>query len=312
MDALAMMVTTAPLVVPIIVAQGIDPIWFGVLMMILSETGMITPPFGINLFVVQSVRRRGALTDVIVGASLFLGRDVLHDHPADRFPGNRHVAAHDHALTTIPLSGTGQQLARDLPRGDGNGNAPARMSFSLESLRRVGLRRGPILDPFPTAGRAVDPLSETLSPLRRRSTICGTISWLMYASLATADVASNARVYTSFPTEAPLIERLRHRPTPTTRSTGNRAFLPYAWVSKPQPAASVWTRQQVAAKRTTSNSFHHWICFDRTSFASLSTDSSEWCFEPMRGESTHNGSRMRTASAFSDAAILIGSDLWSC
>ena len=72
MDALAMMVTTAPLVVPIIVAQGIDPIWFGVLMMILSETGMITPPFGINLFVVQSVRRRGALTDVIVGASLFL------------------------------------------------------------------------------------------------------------------------------------------------------------------------------------------------------------------------------------------------
>jgi len=72
MDALAMMVTTAPLIVPIVAAQGIDLVWFGILMMVLSEVGMITPPFGINLFVVQSVRRRGNLNDVIIGASPYL------------------------------------------------------------------------------------------------------------------------------------------------------------------------------------------------------------------------------------------------
>jgi len=72
MDALAMMVTTAPLVVPIVVAQSFDPVWFGVLMMVLSELGMITPPFGINLFVVQSVRGRGTLNDVIVGSAPFM------------------------------------------------------------------------------------------------------------------------------------------------------------------------------------------------------------------------------------------------
>lgn len=72
MDELAMLVTTAPLVVPIVIAQGIDPIWFGVLMMVLSQTGMIAPPFGINLFVVQSVRGRGALNDIVIGSAPFL------------------------------------------------------------------------------------------------------------------------------------------------------------------------------------------------------------------------------------------------
>jgi TRAP-type C4-dicarboxylate transport system permease large subunit len=59
-------------VVPIVVALGFDPVWFGVLMIVLCETGMVTPPFGINLFVVQSVRGRGSLDDVIIGVSPFI------------------------------------------------------------------------------------------------------------------------------------------------------------------------------------------------------------------------------------------------
>ena len=67
-----MMITTVPIVVPIVVALGFDPVWFGVLMIVLCETGMVTPPFGINLFVVQSVRGQGSLDDVIIGVSPFI------------------------------------------------------------------------------------------------------------------------------------------------------------------------------------------------------------------------------------------------
>ncbi len=71
MDTLAMMVMTAPLTVPIIVALGFDPIWFGVMMILLCEMGQLTPPFGINLFVVHSIRGEGKFLDVIIGAVPF-------------------------------------------------------------------------------------------------------------------------------------------------------------------------------------------------------------------------------------------------
>ncbi|NYT77711.1 TRAP transporter large permease [Alcaligenaceae bacterium] len=71
MDTLAMLVTTAPLTVPIVVAMGFDPIWFGVMLILLCEMGQLTPPFGINLFVVQSIRGEGKFIDVIYGALPF-------------------------------------------------------------------------------------------------------------------------------------------------------------------------------------------------------------------------------------------------
>lgn len=71
MDTLAMMVMTAPLTVPIVVAMGFDPIWFGVMLILLCEMGQLTPPFGINLFVVQSIRAEGKFIDVIIGALPF-------------------------------------------------------------------------------------------------------------------------------------------------------------------------------------------------------------------------------------------------
>lgn len=71
MDTLAMLITTAPLVVPVIVALGFDPLWFGVILIILCEMGQITPPFGINLFVVQSIRNKGNFMDVVYGVIPF-------------------------------------------------------------------------------------------------------------------------------------------------------------------------------------------------------------------------------------------------
>ena len=54
-DALSLMLLTLPVVFPIVQAQGFDPIWFGVVLVILLETGLITPPVGINLFVIQGM-----------------------------------------------------------------------------------------------------------------------------------------------------------------------------------------------------------------------------------------------------------------
>lgn len=72
METLSMLLTTAPLITPIVVALGFDPVWFGILLMVLLETALITPPIGINLYVVQGVREKGPLSDVMIGAAPFV------------------------------------------------------------------------------------------------------------------------------------------------------------------------------------------------------------------------------------------------
>ncbi|WP_193188944.1 TRAP transporter large permease [Nisaea sediminum] len=72
METLSMLLTVAPLVTPIVISLGFDPVWFGILLMVLLETALITPPIGINLYVVQGVRERGELSDVMVGAAPFV------------------------------------------------------------------------------------------------------------------------------------------------------------------------------------------------------------------------------------------------
>ena len=72
METLSMMVATVPIITPVIVSLGFDPVWFGIIIILLIETAMITPPVGINLFVVQGVRGRGHLHDVMIGASPFV------------------------------------------------------------------------------------------------------------------------------------------------------------------------------------------------------------------------------------------------
>ena len=72
METLSMMVATVPIIAPIMFKAGYDPIWFGILIVILMETAMITPPVGINLYVVQGLRKRGKIDDVIIGAAPFV------------------------------------------------------------------------------------------------------------------------------------------------------------------------------------------------------------------------------------------------
>jgi tripartite ATP-independent transporter DctM subunit len=72
METLSMMITTIPIVAPVMFQLGFDPIWFGIIIVILIETALITPPVGLNLFVVQSLRKGGSLNDVIAGSVPFV------------------------------------------------------------------------------------------------------------------------------------------------------------------------------------------------------------------------------------------------
>ncbi len=69
MDAMSMLVLTVPVAVPMVVAVGVDPVWFGIFIVVMCEIALITPPVGMNLFVVQGLRRDGgSFADVVRGS----------------------------------------------------------------------------------------------------------------------------------------------------------------------------------------------------------------------------------------------------
>jgi TRAP-type C4-dicarboxylate transport system permease large subunit len=69
-ESLGMIVITVPLLYPVLLRYGIDPIWFGVVLVVFIELGQISPPIGINLFVIQSIWT-GKLSDVVLGTIPF-------------------------------------------------------------------------------------------------------------------------------------------------------------------------------------------------------------------------------------------------
>lgn len=71
-ETLALMIATIPIVVPIVTDLGFDKVWFGILMIVLIEMALITPPVGLNLYVVQGARKNGRLSDVMIGVIPFV------------------------------------------------------------------------------------------------------------------------------------------------------------------------------------------------------------------------------------------------
>ena len=69
MDAMSMLVLTVPIAVPMVMSVGADPVWFGIFIVVMCEIALITPPVGMNLFVVQGIRiGGGSFGDVVRGA----------------------------------------------------------------------------------------------------------------------------------------------------------------------------------------------------------------------------------------------------
>jgi tripartite ATP-independent transporter DctM subunit len=88
MDGFAIMVTTLPVLFPVVTALHYDPIWFGVIMTMLIEIAQITPPDGMVMYVLQGMRvPPGPISDVFVGVLPFLGIYALSLLLVTAFPG---------------------------------------------------------------------------------------------------------------------------------------------------------------------------------------------------------------------------------
>jgi len=72
MDALALLLVTIPIFFPVVTAMGYDPLWFGVLITVVTTLGAITPPVGVNTFIVASMAKDVPMTDVFKGVSYFM------------------------------------------------------------------------------------------------------------------------------------------------------------------------------------------------------------------------------------------------
>jgi C4-dicarboxylate transporter, DctM subunit len=81
MEALSMMVTTMPILVPVLKTMGVDLVWFGIIMVILLEAALVSPPEGLNLYIIQGIRKSvseeagitpGTMLDLWIGVLPFM------------------------------------------------------------------------------------------------------------------------------------------------------------------------------------------------------------------------------------------------
>lgn len=86
MDSLALITLTIPILYPIILALGFDPIWFGVVIVLCCEMGVITPPVGINVFVIRGVAPEVPLETIFRGIFPFLGAIIVNIGIVIAFP----------------------------------------------------------------------------------------------------------------------------------------------------------------------------------------------------------------------------------
>ena len=73
MDALALITLTIPIFYPVVLALGFDPIWFGVIIVLVTEMGVITPPVGVNVYVIKGIAKEVPLETIFKGVLPFLG-----------------------------------------------------------------------------------------------------------------------------------------------------------------------------------------------------------------------------------------------
>jgi tripartite ATP-independent transporter DctM subunit len=77
MDALSMIILTVPIIYPVILSLGFDPIWFGVIIVMTVELGLIHPPVGMNIFVIKSVIEDVKISTIFYGVWPFIITDIL-------------------------------------------------------------------------------------------------------------------------------------------------------------------------------------------------------------------------------------------
>jgi C4-dicarboxylate transporter DctM subunit len=77
MDALALITLTIPIIYPVVLALGFDPIWFGVIVVLVTGMGVITPPVGVNVYVIKGIADDVPLETIFRGIFPFLGAQIV-------------------------------------------------------------------------------------------------------------------------------------------------------------------------------------------------------------------------------------------
>jgi tripartite ATP-independent transporter DctM subunit len=77
MDAMAMIILTVPIIFPVVTGLGFDPIWFGVIIVMTVELGLIHPPVGMNVFVIKSVVQEVSFSTIFKGVIPFVITDLI-------------------------------------------------------------------------------------------------------------------------------------------------------------------------------------------------------------------------------------------
>lgn len=77
LDIVSLILITTPILLPVIVALGYNPIWFGIIMILACEMAVITPPVGLNLYVIKGIAPQITLRQITMGALPFVGLEVL-------------------------------------------------------------------------------------------------------------------------------------------------------------------------------------------------------------------------------------------
>ncbi|WP_374418679.1 TRAP transporter large permease [Novosphingobium arvoryzae] len=78
LDGLALMLLTTPILLPVVTATGMSPIWFGIFLVRAMEIGFVHPPLGMNLYVIQGVAKDVSIARVFKGVAPFLASDLVH------------------------------------------------------------------------------------------------------------------------------------------------------------------------------------------------------------------------------------------
>ena len=77
MDALALITLTIPIFYPLVIAMDFDPIWFGVIIVLVTEMGVITPPVGVNVYVIKGIAKGIPLETIFKGIFPFLAALII-------------------------------------------------------------------------------------------------------------------------------------------------------------------------------------------------------------------------------------------
>jgi C4-dicarboxylate transporter, DctM subunit len=77
LDSLAMVLLTVPILFPIVTNLGFNPVWFGVIVVMVVELGLITPPIGMNVFVIKGMAPDVKLADIYAGVIPFVIAQIL-------------------------------------------------------------------------------------------------------------------------------------------------------------------------------------------------------------------------------------------